>query len=84
MNLRGIKRMPRSGDETNAMALAESFTVLFPGSVDDLGARQTWTPEKIERAAAARFKQWGGGTEEGALQRLLSCADEYKSESGKN
>jgi hypothetical protein len=83
MNLRGIKRVPKSGDETNSMALAESFTVLFPGSVSDLGPRQTWTPEKIERAAAARFKQWGGGTEEGALQRLLSCADEYKSESTK-
>jgi hypothetical protein len=66
------------------MALPESFTVLFPGSVSDLGPRQTWTPEKIERAAAARFKQWGGGTEEGAVQRLLSCADEYKNESTKN
>jgi hypothetical protein len=78
MNLRDIKRVPKSGEETNSMALPESFTVLFPGSVSDLGPRQTWTPEKIEQAAAARFKQWGGGSEEGALQRLQSCADEYK------
>ncbi len=78
MNLRGTKRVPTSGDETNSMALAESFTVLFPGSVSDLGPRQSWTPEKIERAAAEQFKQWGGGTEAGAVQRLLSCAEDYK------
>jgi hypothetical protein len=78
MNLRGTKRVPTSGDETNSMALAESFTVLFPGSVADLGPRQTWTPEKIERAAAERFKQWGGGSVERALERLQSCADDYK------
>jgi len=78
MNLRGSKRVPKSGDETNSMTLPETFTVLFPGSVSDLGARQTWTPEKVERAAAERFKQWGGGSVERALERLLSCADDYK------
>jgi hypothetical protein len=78
MNLRGTKRVPTSGEETNSMALPESFTVLFPGSVSDLGPRQTWTPEKIERAAAERFKQWGGGSVEDALARLQSCAEDYK------
>jgi len=78
MNLRGTKRVPTSGDETNSMALAESFTVLFPGSVADLGPRQTWTPEKIERVAAERFKKWGGGSVERALERLQSCAEDYK------
>src|SRR5262249_61895955 len=63
MNLRGSKRVPKSGGESNSIALAESVTVLFPGSFSDLGSRQTWTPEKIKRAAAARFKQWGGGSE---------------------
>src|SRR5262245_10201171 len=57
MNLRGSKRVPKSGDETNSMALAESFTVLFPGSVSDLGPRQTGATEKSGSAAAAALDQ---------------------------
>jgi hypothetical protein len=78
MNLRGLKRVPTSAVETNSLGIVETVTVLFPGSAVDLGPRRTWTPEKIERAAAQRFKQWGGGTEKGALERLLNCAQDYK------
>jgi hypothetical protein len=78
MNLRGLKRVPTSAVETNSLGIVETFTVLFPGSAADLGPRRTWTPEKIERAAARRFREWGGGTAEGALARLLDCAQDYK------
>ena len=78
MDLRGLKRVPSSAAETNSLGIVETFTVLFPGSATDLGPKRTWTPQKIERAAAERFRKWGGGTVKGALQRLLNCAEEYK------
>jgi hypothetical protein len=78
MNLRGQKRRPTSALETNSLGLVETFTVLFPGSVTDLGPKRTWTPQKIERAAAKRFMEWGGGTVKDALKRLSDCAQEYK------
>jgi len=77
MNLTGRKRPPRSASETNSMSLPETFFLLFPGSVSDLGAEQDWTPERIETAAAGRFKEWGGGSLATALKRLLACADEH-------
>jgi hypothetical protein len=79
MNLRGLREAPTSAVATNSIGIVETFTVLFPGSVADLGPGGTWSPEKVEQAARARFRAWGGGTIEGALQRLLACAAEYKS-----
>jgi hypothetical protein len=78
MNLRGLKRVPTSAVETNSLGIVETFTVLFPRSAADLGPRRTWTPRKIEQAAARRFKQWGGGTVQGARDRLHACAQDYK------
>jgi len=78
MSLRNFKRVPRSAVETNALGLVETYTVLFPGSASDLGPSMSWTPQKVEAAAAQRFKAWGGGTVQGALARLLSCAEDYR------
>ena len=76
--LRGKAQLPTSGLETNSIALAETYTVLFPGSVAALGPKSSWTPAKIKRVAAEHFAKWGGGTLEGALHRLHSCANAYK------
>jgi hypothetical protein len=79
MNLRGLRETPTSAVATNAIGIVETFTVFFPGSAADLGPARMWSLEKVEQAAAARFQAWGGGSVEGALQRLLACATEYKS-----
>ena len=78
MNLRGMSQAPVSALETNSLGIVETYTVVFPGSVADLGPKKTWTPEKIERAAGERFRAWGDGSVEKALERLFACADEYK------
>jgi hypothetical protein len=78
MNLRGMSQAPVSALETNSLGIVETFTILFPGSMADLGPKKTWTPEKIQRAAAERFRVWGGGSVDKALERLFACADEYK------
>jgi hypothetical protein len=77
MNLTGRTDPPRSGDITNSMTIPETYVLLFPGSVTDLGEEKDWTPERIERAAGERFKQWGGGTITNALKRLFACAEQY-------
>lgn len=78
MGLRGMSNVPTSAVETNAIGIVETFTVVFPGSVADLGPASTWTPNKIETAAAERFKKWGGGSFSDSMQRLLNCAADYK------
>ena len=78
MNLTGRKDVPTSAQATNSMGISEAYYVLFPGSVDDLGDRKNWTPARIEKSAAARFKQWGGGSLDVALKRLSACAERYK------
>jgi hypothetical protein len=78
MNLTGRKDVPTSAQATNSMGISEAYYVLFPGSVDDLGDRRYWTPARIEKSAAARFKQWGGGSMDVALKRLSACAEKYK------
>jgi hypothetical protein len=78
MNLTGRTDPPRSGDATNSMTIRETYVLLFPGSVGDLGDENEWTPEKIESAAAERFRQWGGGTITSALKRLFACAERYE------
>jgi len=78
MNLMARKNAPRSGDETNSMTIPEVHYLLFPGSVRDLGPEKQWTPRRIERAAAERFRKWGGGSIAVALKRLSACADEYE------
>jgi hypothetical protein len=83
MNLRGQRRAPRSAIDTNAWGIVETFSVIFPGSVEDLGPNSTWTPEAIQEAAVKRFKEWGGGSLTGALQRMFACAQQYKSEQSK-
>jgi hypothetical protein len=78
MNLTGRKSRPRSAEATNSMGLIETYVLLFPGTATDLGPKSGWTPEKIERAAAKRFRQWGGGSTRDALNRLFVCAKQYK------
>ena len=78
MNLTGRKDVPTSAQATNSMGISEAYYVLFPGSVNDLGDRKNWTPARIEKSAAARFKQWGGGSLDVALKRLSACAERYK------
>ncbi len=78
MNLRGLQQAPRNAVETNSLGIVETFSVSFPGSVADLGPRATWTPQKVEQAAAERFKAWGGGSITNALQRMFACAQQYK------
>jgi hypothetical protein len=78
MNLTGRKNEPRSAVETNAMGLAETYVLLFPGTAADVSPGKGWTPEKIEKSAMERFKKWGGGSITEALKRLLACAEEYK------
>lgn len=80
MNLTGKTEPPASAAVTNSMALGEVYYVLFPGTVGDLGDERNWTPRKIEEAARARFKEWGGGSTFGALARLLACARRYKTQ----
>ena len=80
MNLRGHQQVPKNAIQTNSLGIVETFTVTFPGSVADLGPPSTWTPQKIETAATERFKAWGGGSLTGALQRMFSCAQYYKSD----
>jgi hypothetical protein len=77
MNLTGAAA-PTTAEASNSMGIKESYVVLFPGSVADLGDRKNWTPELVEKMAMARFKAWGGGTIKGALSRLQSCAADYK------
>jgi hypothetical protein len=78
MNLRGMQQVPRTALHLNSLGIVETFSVSFPGSVADLGPSSTWTPEKVEQAAAERFKAWGGGSFTGALRRLFACAQQYK------
>lgn len=80
MNLTGRKEVPTSAIETNSMGLVETFVLLFPRSVRDLGPEREWTPERIERAAARRFRQWGGGSITNALKRLFACAETYRAQ----
>lgn len=80
MNLRGLQQAPKNAVETNSLGIVETFSVSFPGSVADLGPRATWTPQKVEQAAAERFKAWGGGSMTNALQRMFACAQQYKRE----
>jgi hypothetical protein len=77
MNLRGMDKVPTSAVETNSLGIAKTTTVLFPKSAALLGPKSTWTPEKIERVAAEQFIKWGGGSIEGALQRLQACTEAY-------
>jgi hypothetical protein len=80
MNLRGLQQVPRTAVKLNSLGIIETFSVTFPGSAADLGQSSTWTPEKVEQAAAARFKAWGGGSLTGALERMFACAKVYKSQ----
>jgi hypothetical protein len=80
MNLRGLREVPKTAVKLNSLGIVETFSVTFPGSVADLGPSSTWTPGKIEAAAATRFKAWGGGSFTGALQRMFACAQRYKTE----
>ena len=80
LDLWGKSKAPRSAPETNSLGIVETFTVIFPGSVADLGPNSSWTPERVHQAATERFKAWGGGSLTAALQRMFSCAQQYKSE----
>jgi hypothetical protein len=77
VNLTG-QPQPTTAEMTNKMAIAETYVVLFPGSVEDIGDKKDWTPKLIEDAAASRFMKWGNGSLDAAKQRLLACAKEYK------
>jgi hypothetical protein len=78
MDLSGRSRTPQSAAETNAMALREVHYLVFPGSAADLGARESWTAQRVRDAAAARFRAWGGGSTLAALRRLGACAQKYR------
>jgi len=78
MNLRGLQQVPKTAIKLNSLGIVETFSVTFPGSAADLGPSSTWTPAKVEEAAARRFKAWGGGSLTGALERMFACAKQYK------
>jgi Fungal chitosanase of glycosyl hydrolase group 75 len=79
LDLRANRHHPKSAVETNALGIDETNVVLFPGTAKRLGPGRTWTDEKIHTLAINLFKQWGGGTETQAVDKLLACASEYKS-----
>jgi hypothetical protein len=79
LDLRASQQLPKSAIETNALGIAETNVLLFPGTAGQLGPGRTWTNEKIHGLASRLFKQWGGGTEMQALEKLAGCATEYKS-----
>lgn len=78
LDLRGQDDLPASGDQTNSLGITETHVVVFPGTAKRLGPGKTWTKAKIQALAEAQFRKWGGGTIEGALNRLATCAAEYK------
>jgi hypothetical protein len=79
LDLRADRRIPKSAVETNALGIEETNVVLFPGTAKQLGPGRTWTNDKIHTLATSYFKQWGGGTETQAVEKLIACASEYKS-----
>lgn len=78
LDLRGQQKVPTSGDETNSLGIEETHAVVFPGTAKRLGPGSTWTQGKIQALAEEQFRSWGGGTIDGALQKLAACAKEYK------
>jgi hypothetical protein len=79
LDLTGQKEVPTSAVETNALGIETTNVLLFPGTADRLGPGRTWTKEKIQTLATEQFKDWGGGTIPAALEKLLACAESYKS-----
>jgi hypothetical protein len=79
LDLRGQQQVPTSAFETNSLGIEETHVLLFPGTAGRLGSGRTWTQEKIQILAAEQFENWGGGTIPTALEKLLVCADIYKS-----
>lgn len=78
LDLRGETKLPASGDETNALGIEETHAVVFPGTAKRLGPGKTWTQSKIQALAEEQFRRWGGGSIDGALQKLAACAAQYK------
>ena len=78
LDLQGERALPTSGRETNALGIAETHVVVFPGTAGLLGNGRTWNRSKIQTLAEEQFKRWGGGTIPGALEKLGGCAAEYK------
>ena len=78
LDLRDEQHVPTSAVETNALGIEETHVLLFPGTAKKLGPGRSWTQERIQTLAAEQFKRWGGGTITAALEKLLACADSYK------
>jgi Fungal chitosanase of glycosyl hydrolase group 75 len=79
LDLKGDRRIPKSAVETNALGIDETNVVLFPGTAKRLGPGSSWTNDKVHTLATRLFREWGGGTEAQAVDKLLACASEYKS-----
>jgi hypothetical protein len=79
LDLRAQQQVPTTAVETNSLGIDETHVLLFPGTARRLGSGRTWTHEKIQRLATEQFKNWGGGSTTAALEKLLACADAYKS-----
>lgn len=69
---------PKTAVETNSLGIEETFVVLFPGTAKRVGPGRTWTQDKIQALASDLLKNWGGGSVDGGLARLLACAESYK------
>ncbi|MEO6946957.1 MAG: hypothetical protein ABI150_10375 [Nitrobacter sp.] len=78
LDLRDDHSVPTSGLQTNSLGIEETHVVVFPGTAKLIGHGRTWSRAKIQRLAEQQFKRWGGGTIAGALEKLASCAAEYK------
>jgi hypothetical protein len=77
LDLRALRELPVSGDQTNSLGIPETHVVVFAGTARRLGPGWTWTSAKIHALAEESFKQWGGGSIAGALHKLAACAADY-------
>jgi hypothetical protein len=71
--------LPSTAAQSNGMGLGDTFVVLFPASVSELGSKDTWTPAKVREVAERKFLEFGNGSRDNAVARLKACAAAYKS-----
>jgi hypothetical protein len=79
LDLRARPHAPTSALDTNSLGIVETNVLVFPGTAARLGPGRTWTQDKIQALAAEQFRKWAGGSESEALDKMLACAEHYKS-----